>query len=309
MESKTDECLSVFNVDGSMRKSCKSNLLQEFKLDPVAETPVDHISIVDMGMIWRMATPSKEDRETKRRDGRSYLWNDYLDKICSMVMARHSTAKLIILVNDKYDLEYSIKADEHQRRAAKYQKIPNVFPKPEDEFPGGTDFNKLMVKCANKVRLQKLVMEQMSAHVGEVNGTIIYCTGETAINLTTGEPERHFRFNHTEADSILLSVYAELQEIGHAEVVVLDSEDTDVYVQASYVSNEVAGDLMIRRKDHLVRCSTMLPADVANYHFMSSVVVTIPLVSLATERRSYCASVRKTLKQWTYFLMLEKEGS
>jgi len=58
-------------------------------------------------------------------------------------------------------------------------------------------------------------------------------------------------------------VHAELQEIGHAEVVVLDSEDTDVYVQASYVSNEVAGDVMIRRKDHLVRCSTMLPADVA----------------------------------------------
>ena len=33
----TEECLSMYNVDGSMRKTSKSKLLQLFDLDPVPE--------------------------------------------------------------------------------------------------------------------------------------------------------------------------------------------------------------------------------------------------------------------------------
>ncbi len=33
----TEECLSVYNVDGSMSKTAKSKLLDLFNLDPVAE--------------------------------------------------------------------------------------------------------------------------------------------------------------------------------------------------------------------------------------------------------------------------------
>ena len=173
----TDECLSAFNVDGSMHKTCKSKLLQEFTLDPVSEKPHNHISLVDMGLIWRLATPSSEDRKAKKRDGSQYRWSDYLDKICNMVISRHSDACLIVLVNDRYDLQFSIKDGEHERRAAKYQHIPNVFHKPEDTFPGSVEFNKLMVNSANKVRLQKLVKEQMEAHVDKVECTVIYCEG------------------------------------------------------------------------------------------------------------------------------------
>ena len=68
----TEECLSMYNVDGSMRKTSKSKLLQKFDLHPVAEKPRDHISLVDMGLIWRLATPSSEDREAIKRDGLQY---------------------------------------------------------------------------------------------------------------------------------------------------------------------------------------------------------------------------------------------
>ncbi|MCP3890082.1 MAG: hypothetical protein GY702_14610 [Desulfobulbaceae bacterium] len=47
----TEECLSVYNVDESMRKTAKSKLLDLFNLDPVAEQPRHHISLVDMGLI------------------------------------------------------------------------------------------------------------------------------------------------------------------------------------------------------------------------------------------------------------------
>ena len=103
LESReTKECLSVLNVDGSMRKTAKSKLLESVNRDPIAdsELPRHHVSIVDMGLIWRLATPTHEDRETRKRDGEGYAWGDYLDKICTSVCSRHSNAKLIIMVND-----------------------------------------------------------------------------------------------------------------------------------------------------------------------------------------------------------------
>ena len=65
----TEDCLSLFNVDRSMRKTVKSKLLQLFNLDPVTEKPQSYVSLVDMGMIWWQATPTPEDHEGKKRDG------------------------------------------------------------------------------------------------------------------------------------------------------------------------------------------------------------------------------------------------
>ena len=47
----TEECLSMYNVDGSMRKTCKSNLLHLFNRNPFPEQPQDYISLVDMGLV------------------------------------------------------------------------------------------------------------------------------------------------------------------------------------------------------------------------------------------------------------------
>ena len=44
----TEECLSMYNVDGSMRKASMSTLLHMFNLDPVPQMPLDHISLADM---------------------------------------------------------------------------------------------------------------------------------------------------------------------------------------------------------------------------------------------------------------------
>ncbi|KAL8608664.1 hypothetical protein ACOMHN_002893 [Nucella lapillus] len=103
-----------------------------------------------MGMIWRLATPTPDDREARKRDGSHYSWNDYLHKICAIIFSRHANASpYIILINDKYDLPFSIKDDEHDRQAAKHGHIPNVFPKPEDTFPGAAEFNQFMVRSGN----------------------------------------------------------------------------------------------------------------------------------------------------------------
>ena len=98
-----------------------------------------------MGMIWHLATPTPEDREARKRDGSDYTWMDYLKKICGMILSRHAEASLIILVNDRYDLPFSIKDDERGRRAAKWSNIPNIIPKPEDLFPRAAEFNHIMM--------------------------------------------------------------------------------------------------------------------------------------------------------------------
>ena len=128
----------------------KSKLLEVFTLEPVLEKPQNHVSLVDMGMIWQLATPTPEDREVRKRDGSEYCWIDYLHKICAIIFSRHTYAYLIILINDKYDLPFSIKDDEHDRRAAKHPQVPNVYPKPEDRFPGAAEFSVLMVSSGNK---------------------------------------------------------------------------------------------------------------------------------------------------------------
>ena len=141
----TEECLSMYNVDGSMRKTVKSKMLEQFNLDLITEELEDHISLVDMGKIWRLATPTPEDREARKRDDSDYTWMDYLKKICGMILSRHADTSLIILVNDRYDLPFSIKDDERDRRAAKWSNIPNIIPKPEDLYPRAAEFNHIMM--------------------------------------------------------------------------------------------------------------------------------------------------------------------
>ena len=66
-----------------------------------------------MGLIRRLATPTPEDREGRKRDGSEYTWSDYLDKISAIILSGHKDAHQIILVNDRYDLPFCIKDDEH----------------------------------------------------------------------------------------------------------------------------------------------------------------------------------------------------
>jgi len=90
-----------------------------------------------------------------------------------------------------------------------------------------------MASSSNKVRLQKLVKEHMKTHVSSLRGSIIYCETEMSNNLSTSAASTDFGFKHPEANTMPLSAYAKLRTQNYNEPVVLDSEDTDVYVQAA----------------------------------------------------------------------------
>ena len=70
-----------------------------------------------MRFLWRLAAPSTEDRE--KNDGSPFTWKDYPSKLFKMIRMRHSGIKLLIFVNDPYDLDVCIKYSEDDRRNAK----------------------------------------------------------------------------------------------------------------------------------------------------------------------------------------------
>jgi len=76
--------------------------------------------------------------------------------------------------------------------------------------------------------------------------------GEISTNLTIGVANNDHVFKHPEADTMLLSACAKLRADNYTGTTVIDSEDTDVYVQASYVSQQLQGDLLIKRKHAFV---------------------------------------------------------
>ena len=120
-----------------------------------------------------------------------------------------------------------------------------------------------MVRSGNKIRLQKLLREQLKAQAPMMGCEIIYCEGETSTNVSTGVANTDFIFRHPEADTMMLSAYAKLRTGNFNGAVVLDSEDTDVFVQAAYLSQQLPGDLLIKRKHVFINCRAMLPEEVS----------------------------------------------
>ena len=178
-----------------------------------------------------------------------------------MVHTRHPNAVQCYAINDDYETEYTIKDDERERRAADYPDAGKKFPKPSDKFPGPKEFNAFMSVCGNKARLQDLVRQSLKDR--EDSHKVIYVNNGEALIFRTGEIDPNLKFNHPEADTTIFGIYAKLRD-GYEGPAIIDSEDTDVYVQAAYVAKNVPGKLYIKRKKHLVDCATLVDDEVAD---------------------------------------------
>ena len=249
----SDECLAIFNANGSMRKNQKSKLQEKLTMTSIPEPNV-YTSIIDMGLIWRLTTPTLEDRE--KADGTKFTWGDYAENLVNFVLRRHKNAERIILVNDSYEQRYSIKDSERLLRQ-KTQSVRNVFKKSEDKFPSSRDFYALLDKPDNKISLQSFLQAAFQRTTTATDTEIIYCVvGSPAKNLSTDQLMPDLTCFHAEADTALFTIYDQLRSAGYSAAVVLDTEDTDNYVQASFVAQRTSGLLCLRRKGQFIsaRC-------------------------------------------------------
>ena len=72
-----------------------------------------------------------------------------------------------------------------------------------------------------------------------------------------------FSVDQAEADTALFTIYHQIRENGWKGTVIIDAEDTDIYVQASYVSHEVSGKLLIKKKHTYIDCARLLNDEMA----------------------------------------------
>ena len=77
------------------------------------------------------------------------------------------------------------------------------------------------------------------------------------MSLSTGDTKDNLSFSQGEADTIMLSVYAALRSSGYSDPVVIDAEDTDVYIQAAAISHHISGILCIKKKRQYFFCRSM----------------------------------------------------
>ena len=87
--------------------------------------------------------------------------------------------------------------------------------------------------------------------------------GEDCVSLSTGNTKDSLSFSQSEADTIMLSAYVALRSSGYTNPVVIDAEDTDVYIQAAATSHDIPGILCIKNRSSYFFCRGMCTEDFA----------------------------------------------
>ena len=145
-------------------KTQKSKALEKCNMSPAPSCPHQYVCLVDMGCIWRLATPTPADGEIVCRYGSQYTWEDFGKKVVSIIVSRHSSVTKIICVNDVYNLKYAVKDDERDRRSKNQKNIPNIPIKSVYKFPSYTQITSILSNSSNKVWLQQLVGMKLKEH-------------------------------------------------------------------------------------------------------------------------------------------------
>ena len=194
----TDVCLAIFNINGSMRKPLKSILVECFTLK---ETTVDNrmVVLVDMGMLWRIATPTSTDYSSG-----CFTWGDYASKLFQVIILGHPTAEEYHLINDRNDITFTLKYSEHLRRKEQYFcGSRNVFFEPKNKVPPAKSFKSFFSNDGNKVRLQEFLFREFQHLAKKHDKSIVYTLKDKCYDLNPLDTKEEFTCHQHEADTRL----------------------------------------------------------------------------------------------------------
>ncbi|CAL8240804.1 unnamed protein product [Merluccius merluccius] len=156
---------------------------------------------------------------------------------------------------EKLGEELKARAAEMQRSAFRavivlVEHVPNTYMKMGDPFPSARAFKRCCV--SNKWGLQKLICSYLTDVAQNVDAEIVHNVGSHCTNLSTQQPMQNYSFHQSE--TILFSAYAVLCESVYSGTVVIDIADTDAYVLAAVISQQLPRILCIKRKQETVFC-------------------------------------------------------
>ena len=113
-----------------------------------------------------------------------------------------------------------------------------------------------MCKPSSKLNLHSSVINSQISSLSTLSRTIVgICSQEAESQI--------FECEHTEADAIMFCIYSHIRSTDIHILVVIDSEDTDVVVLASYVAHNVDGVLAMKRRQNIIDCRSLCPHDIA----------------------------------------------
>ena len=151
------------------------------------EKPREFVSLMNMGLIWRLAIPTPKDREVKNRTNRSTIiattWlNSALSSSHASQMHASTASSMTSTISPSASRIKSI-FDGQQNIYTSQIFSPSL----KTPFPAAAEFLKFIVTSGSKVRLQRLVNEQMKTQLG-LNWTrviIILLGREMSTNRST----------------------------------------------------------------------------------------------------------------------------
>ena len=106
--------------------------------------------------------------------------------------------------------------------------------------------------------MQKFLKSQLQKTADATDTEIVnIVVGESSENLSNHDSEDRLICKHSEGDTAMFTVYNALRLSGYEESVVIDTEDTDNYVQAAYDANKVEGSLFVKQKNKIIDAQSL----------------------------------------------------
>ena len=112
--------------------------------------------------------------------------------------------------------------------------------------PGPTEFNAFLSDPGNKTCVQRLIKNPLFQK--NLIRQIVYCDGTVCRDTSSNSEPPYLSSDHREADTMMLTIYSIIRQDNPDLPVVIDSEDTYVYLQAAYVAYHVLSNLLTKKK-------------------------------------------------------------
>lgn len=236
--------VALFHEDGTMRKTCKSDLLHQLE------------SEVSKNIIYDQLEPFERSSTVLIRDGMALLqsvniktfrtFGEFVLGYMKTQLSCFTRAGCVVDIFDRYDVEQSIKSAERDRRCRAAKTTARTIHLIESRLI--PDWKKFLGVTANKQALLRFIGEFILCHHDEVYETLsvddeLYVAGVFSDPIfvkkitSSGISECQALYSsHEEADTrmILHATYAD-QTFGEKNIrgrIIIQSPDTDVLVLA-----------------------------------------------------------------------------
>ena len=221
--------LSLFNPDGTIRKSNKSQLLKEMERDSAIEEleniEEENLTIIDFMVIVRMICTDTSKCQT---------FEDLSETLLNTIFSMFKYGASIDVVCDQYDVVDSIKGGERARRG---QVMMQEIKIQNEQMPLPKQRSKFLSNPRNKANLANFLFTLWQEKCKErlKNGqTLIldggYTDGKKVVKVNCNEHEvlESFLCDHEEADSRIFFHVARATQTYAPRRIIIWSIDTDV---------------------------------------------------------------------------------